>query len=113
MSPVEELRWLEYGQRLVHGRRNVAATAEEPHTGARLYRAVLAGGARALGQPVGRIAAGCCGDFIVLDADDPLLADAPADDPDEILDRWIFAGSERHVRSVMVAGRWVAGAGGA
>jgi formimidoylglutamate deiminase len=107
VSPVEELRWLEYGQRLAHGRRNVAATAEEPHTGARLYRAALAGGAQALGQPVGRIAAGCCADFVELAADDPLLAGTPDDDADELLDRYVFAGSERLVRATMVAGRWV------
>ena len=36
VSPVEELRWLEYGQRLTLGQRNVAASATERHTGARL-----------------------------------------------------------------------------
>ncbi|MCC7330687.1 MAG: formimidoylglutamate deiminase, partial [Gammaproteobacteria bacterium] len=54
VSPVEELRWLEYGQRLATGRRNVAATAAEPHCGARLFRAAVAGGARALGQAPAR-----------------------------------------------------------
>ena len=104
VSPVEELRWLEYGQRLLHGRRNVAATAEEPHTGARLVRAVLAGGREALGQPAGRIAAGDCADLVALDAAHPLLAGG---DGDELLDRFVFAGNQPLVQSVMVAGRWV------
>jgi formimidoylglutamate deiminase len=104
VSPVEELRWLEYGQRLAHGRRNVAASSGEPHTGARLLRAALAGGAQALGQPAGRIEAGCCADFLVLDGEDPLLAGG---DGDELLDRFVFAGNRPLVRDVMVAGRWV------
>ena len=104
VSPVEELRWLEYGQRLLHGRRNVAATEAEPHTGARLLRAVLAGGTRALGQGTGRIAPGQCADFVELDAGHPLLAGS---DGDELLDRFVFAGNEPLVTNVMVGGRWV------
>src|SRR5262245_25172180 len=51
VSPFEELRWLEYGQRLLHRRRNLLAVGgnQSPSVGAGLYRAALAGGAQALG----------------------------------------------------------------
>ncbi|MGQ0663121.1 MAG: formimidoylglutamate deiminase, partial [Pseudomonadota bacterium] len=72
-SPVEELRWLEYGQRLARRERNVAARSGEPNVGARLYRLALAGGARACGRRIGAIEAGHRADLVVLDADHPLL----------------------------------------
>lgn len=104
VSPVEELRWLEYGQRLLLGRRNVAASATEPHSGARLVRAALAGGSRALGQQTGSIAAGHPADLVELNADHPLLRGG---DGDELLDRLVFAGNRPLVANVMVAGRQV------
>ena len=38
VSVVEELRWLEYGQRLMTRRRNVSASRSSPDTGATLFR---------------------------------------------------------------------------
>ena len=102
MSPVEELRWLEYGQRLLYGRRNVAASEAEPHSGARLFRAALAGGSQALGQQTGSIAAGHAADLVELNADHPLLRGG---DGDELLDRLVFAGNRPLVTNVMVGGR--------
>ncbi len=104
VSPVEELRWLEYGQRLALGQRNVAASALERHTGARLYRAALAGGGQALGQDAGRIAAGQAADLVELDAGHPLLAGS---DADELLDCLVFAGNRPLVKNVLVGGRHV------
>ena len=104
VSPVEELRWLEYGQRLKHGRRNVAASANEPNTGARLVRAALAGGRQALGQDAGSIAAGSAADLVELNAEHPLLVGG---DGDELLDRFVFAGNRPLVANVTVAGRQV------
>ena len=49
VSPVEELRWLEYGQRLIANRRNISATDAEPHVGNFLWNNAAGGGARALG----------------------------------------------------------------
>lgn len=43
-------------------------------------------------------------DWLVLDGNDPYLATA---DGDAILNRWLFAGSDRQVRDVMVGGQWV------
>ena len=103
VSPVEELRWLEYGQRLAARSRNVAALAGGS-TGARLHAAALDGGARATARAAGAIETGREADIAVLDAAHPLLAGKTGDD---ILDSWVFAGNETLVRDVMVGGRWV------
>lgn len=104
VSPVEELRWLEYGQRLRSQRRNVFATTDSPSAGASLWRAAAEGGARALAQPAGAIAAGRRADLVVLDANSPNLAGKTGD---RILDAFIFSGNDNAVGRVMVAGEWV------
>ena len=104
VSPVEELRWLEYGQRLIVQRRNVAALPGTRSIGAGLYRATLAGGAQALGRPTGALAQGCRTDLVVLDGDHPLLAGRAGD---VLLDSWIFSGNANPVRDVIVGGRKV------
>lgn len=103
VSPVEELRWLEYGQRLASGRRGVAAGRADASTGARLFGDAVGGGAAALGQPVGELAPGARADWVVLDADHPSLVGRGGD---RLLDAWIFSGNRSPVRHVMVAGRW-------
>ena len=104
LSVVEELRWLEYGQRLRDQRRNRLYRSDQPMVGRTLFDAALAGGAQALGQPVGRLEVGQRADWLVLDGNDPYLATASGDG---ILNRWLFAGSDRQVRDVLVNGRWV------
>ncbi|MGE0117939.1 MAG: formimidoylglutamate deiminase [Dongiaceae bacterium] len=110
VSPVEELRWLEYGQRLIHRRRNLLAVGgnQSPSVGAGLYRAALAGGAQALGRPIGRLAPGCRADLVVVDADKPALFGKSGD---LLLDALVFAGNDNPVRDVMVGGRWVVAEG--
>ena len=103
VSPIEELRWLEYGQRLTSLRRLVAASEAEPHCGARLWQAALAGGAQALGRRIGRLAPGCRADLVRLDADHPLLCGRRGD---ALLDSLVFSGNTSPVRDVMVGGRW-------
>ncbi|NNG05626.1 MAG: formimidoylglutamate deiminase [Inquilinus sp.] len=104
VSPIEELRWLDYGQRLTRRRRAVAADEAMPSPGERLFRLALQGGAQALGRPVGRLEAGCRADLLVLDGDSPTLAGRSAD---RLLDTLVFAGNLNPVRDVMVGGRWV------
>jgi formimidoylglutamate deiminase len=103
VSPVEELRWLEYGQRLVSGERNVAG-APGASTGRALYEAALAGGAQACGRPIGSLAPGKRADLVVLDGAHPILAGVG---PEHTLDAAIFSGNANLVRDVMVGGRWV------
>ncbi|HEY2465122.1 MAG TPA: formimidoylglutamate deiminase [Steroidobacteraceae bacterium] len=104
VSPAEELRWLEYQQRLRKKRRGVLAAKTESHVGTRLWRDAAQNGARALGQPVGSIAVGCRADWLVLDTQHPAMAGASADGA---LDRLLFAGADKAIRDVMVGGRWV------
>jgi formimidoylglutamate deiminase len=104
VSPAEELRWLEYQQRLRKKRRGVLASKSESHVGTRLWRDAAQNGARALGQPVGRIAVCCRADLLVLDDQHPSLAVASAD---AALDHLLFAGADRAIRDVMVGGQWV------
>lgn len=104
VNMTEELRWLEYGQRLRDQRRNRLYRSDQPLIGRSLYDAALAGGAQALGQAVGELAVGKRADWLVLDGDDPYIATAS---DDALLGRWLFAGSERQIRDVMVGGRWV------
>jgi formimidoylglutamate deiminase len=104
LSVVEELRWLEYGQRLRDQRRNRLYRADQPMVGRTLFDAALQGGAQALGQPVGALEVGKRADWLVLDGNDPYLATANGDG---ILNRWLFAGADRQVRDVMVGGQWV------
>jgi formiminoglutamate deiminase len=108
IEAAEELRLLEYGQRLTQRRRNVLAqTAEEP-TADRIYRAALAGGGRALGVEPPALRPGAPASFVSLDATHPAFAQAT---PDEYLSRWIFAAGRAAVDCVWVAGRQVVAQG--
>ena len=104
----EELRWLEYGQRLALRRRNVAADATtQPATAARLWQAVLEGGRAAAGLAQWGLAVGARADLLVVDRQDSALRGLPAE---HVLDGLVFAAPARPFARVMVAGRWV-GAG--
>jgi formimidoylglutamate deiminase len=102
ISPVEELRWLEYQSRLLRRERNVLSG--EASTGANLWRLACAGGAQASGRRVGALRAGLRADIVVLDLDSPALLGRSGD---SIIDTFIFSGQPNPVRDVMVGGRWV------
>jgi formimidoylglutamate deiminase len=110
VSPVEELRWLEYGQRLSVRRRNIAVQTHLSSTGECLYAHALAGGALGTMQSVGWFeggdanAPGTRADFLVLDEHAPELAGAT---PANLLDRWIFSGNRNLVRETWVGGERV------
>ena len=100
VSVTEELRLLEFGCRLRQGRRNILAEAGKS-CGSSLYQQAAAGGAMAVGQPVGRIEPGCRADLLELDPDHPLLQGRIND---ALVDTWLFAGDSSMVRSVWVGG---------
>jgi formimidoylglutamate deiminase len=104
VSPAEELRWMEYQQRLRKKRRAVLAADAEPHVGTRLWRDAAQHGAQAIGQPAGAIAVGRRADWLVLDDTHPSMVGATAQ---TALDHLLFAGAGAAIRDVMVAGRWV------
>ena len=99
----EELRLLEYGQRLSLRRRAIAASPQQPSTGAALFGRALHGGAQASGRLVGRLAPGARADLVVLDSGDPALLGRT---DDQLLDSLIFATDRPPVNDVMVGGVW-------
>ena len=107
ISVAEELRTLEYSQRLERRRRNLLADPGAS-TGRTMYDAALVGGRAASGCQIGAIAPGYRADFVVLDADTPALVGRSKDD---ILDGWIFAARRSPVREVWVGGKRVVAGG--
>jgi formimidoylglutamate deiminase len=102
VSPCEELRALEHSQRLRLRVRNVAADPSAPDVPTNLWRFAAAGGAGALGQPVGELAPGRRADFVILDGDDPDFEHLAAS---RCLGVAMFSGSSNRVRDVFVGGR--------
>lgn len=97
----EELRWLEYGQRMRLRQRNVFANEHHAHTGRAMLEAAWRGGAQACAAPIGRIAQGYQADFITLNNQHPSLY---AQTQDSLLDAWIFASPQAAIDQVFVAG---------
>jgi formimidoylglutamate deiminase len=104
LDPFEELRWLEYGQRLRSGKRLRAVTGNGRHAGFELVRSASVNGAAALGLNAGQIAPGQRANLLVLDPN-AALVDTVGED--NILDALVFAPRRAPVDSVMVDGRWV------
>jgi formimidoylglutamate deiminase len=98
----DELRQLEYSQRLAHRARNLLAAPGQSN-GRNLFDRALAGGSRALGVGGAGLAGDACADFVALDANHPSLAGKRGD---QILDAWIFANGAP-VDSVWVGGEKV------
>jgi len=112
----EELRWMEYGQRLKLERRNVCAqprgvvnaahgraTPPRPDTAASLFERARAGGGRAAGHAAWGLVPGARADLLVVDPDDASLLGLPRD---RWLDALVFSSPGRPWRDVMVGGRW-------
>ncbi len=103
ISLTEELRTLEYSQRL---RDTARAILAEPgrSTGRVVYEAGLKGGALAAGRDTGAIAEGLWADLCAVSLRNPVMFGRNGD---EMLDSLIFAGSDDLVRDVWSAGRHV------
>lgn len=108
VSPFEELRALEYSQRLRMRVRVVASDEAAPDVAANLWSGAAAGGAQAVGHPVGALLAGRRADVVILDRDDldfeGLVAAAQ-------LGVAMFSGNSNRVRDVYVGGRKVVAEG--
>ena len=99
----EELRLLEYSQRLTLRQRNVAARqGRSTSTAANLFEAALAGGSTATSLALGTIEVGNRADFMVLDDQAPALLGVP---PDHLLDALVFSSPDAQPKQVFVAGR--------
>jgi formimidoylglutamate deiminase len=103
-DPAEELRLLEYTQRLSTRRRNLVVREDLPAVGTTLWLEAAQGGAGALGRAMGAIAPGRRADLVVLQAGHPDLA---ARSGDAIANSLVFSGTHGLVADVMVGGKWV------
>jgi len=104
-SWTQELRLLEYSQRLTLRRRNVAAhAAGRDSSAAALFEGALAGAASATSQPLGAIRVGHRADLLVLDKQCPALLGVP---PEYLLDALVFSSPDAGFAEVFVAGRCV------
>ncbi|MDG1511721.1 MAG: formimidoylglutamate deiminase [Mariniblastus sp.] len=99
----EELRWLEYGQRLLGGQRAALGTPQFS-TGRRLYSECAQSGGQAIGIKTGRLAVGCRADLLILSPDHPTISHASKD---RILDRFIFLNTGCPIQQRMLGGRWI------
>jgi formiminoglutamate deiminase len=97
----EELRLLEYSQRLRNRERNVLA-AEDGSTGQNLYDLAAKGGAQALDRDAGVIALGKLADLVAINSLDPRLCTLK---DTQLLDGFIFAAHDSVVTDVWSAGR--------
>lgn len=101
ISLTEELRLLEYSQRLRDLARNVMASGTVS-AGSTLYLGAASGGARALGRKSGEIAEGLLADLVAIDSTAPALC---ALDDARLLDGLCFAAGDDIVTDVWSAGR--------
>ena len=105
-SVAEELRILEFGQRLTQGRRGPPQPTDAgttAHAGRRLYDLALGAAASSLTQPMGGFEPGARADLVVLDANGPVLL---GHGPSTGFDAWVLSGTTNPVTGVMVGGRW-------
>lgn len=102
ISMFEEMRWLEYVQRLARQRRGVTRN-EAGNLGLPLLQAATVGGARALGIETGIIRASYPADLTAIDLDHPVLV---GNEPDTLLEGLLFGASEGVVAATCIGGRW-------
>jgi formimidoylglutamate deiminase len=102
ISLLEEMRWLEYGQRLRSGSRGPLADSEG-RVALTMLRAGTVGGARALGLATGQVQKGLWADFAAIDLSHPALADY---DVDHLLEAVLFGADNGVIISTCVGGQW-------
>jgi len=103
VNVADELRTLEYAQRLTSHQRAVLTSEATSSVGQTLYSHAAAHGASVVNQPVGEIAVGKRADLVILDTTHPTLYGKKEH---FILDAAIFACDRMPVKDVMVAGQW-------
>lgn len=104
INVAEELRLLEYAQRLKHHQRAVLVDQDCQSVGQYLYTKASKSGAMSLNQNAGEITIGKRADLVVLNNDEPSLFSKK---DTFILDASIFACSQMPIKDVFVAGKQV------
>ena len=102
ISAIEEMRWLEYGQRL-RGELRGALTDPGGAVAATALGAATSGGASALGVGAGRIAPGEFADLAAVDLTVPSLSGVP---PGGLLDALVFGAGNGAIAGTFVGGKW-------
>jgi formimidoylglutamate deiminase len=102
LAMLEELRWLEYGQRL-RGELRGALPDAAGEVAPTLLAAATTGGAGALAVPTGRIAPGCWADFVAVDLAAPPLAGLPHE---RLLPALVFGAGNEAIAGTYVGGTW-------
>lgn len=97
ISPIEELRWLEYGQRLLHQQRNIAVTPQQTSVGEFLWQKTVGDGRVSTQQD-------CSGDYLLLDENAVALAGV---NDATLYDRLVFSGNRSLIKDVFVDGKQV------
>jgi len=104
VNPVEELRWLEYAQRLIKQQRAILASADQASVGQNLWQKAALGGAQSTNSNTGELAIGKQADLLVLKNNEMKLF---AHNEQYFLDSLIFASQQNMISDVMVNGQWV------
>jgi formimidoylglutamate deiminase len=104
VNPIEELRWLEYAQRLIKQQRAILATSEQASVGQNLWQQAALGGAQSTNSNTGSLTVGKQADLLVLDKQKTQLF---ANTEQHLLDSVIFASQQNPIADVMVNGTWV------
>ena len=97
ISPVEELRWMEYGQRLLHQQRNIAVTQQQSSVGEYLWHKAVSDGRGSTQQD-------CSNDYLVLNENESALAGV---NEATLYDRLVFAGNRSLIQDVFVGNKQV------
>lgn len=104
VNPVEELRWLEYAQRLSKQKRALLASNKTPSVGQYLWQKSAQGGAMSTNSNAGELAVGKQADLLVLDEH---VMSVFARQPKHLLDSLVFASQNNAIAHVMINGQWV------
>lgn len=108
VNPIEELRWLEYVQRLTKQQRTLLASSDIRSVGQSLWQKAAIGGAQCTSSNTGSLAIGKQADLLVLDEQRTQLY---ANNMQHLLDSVIFASRANVILDVMVNGCWVVRSG--
>ncbi|HKI85595.1 MAG TPA: formimidoylglutamate deiminase [Thermoanaerobaculia bacterium] len=103
ISACEEMRWLEYGQRLGTRQRGIVRDAEG-HVATDLLHAATSSGERTLRLKAGRIEVGYAADLVSIDLDHPLLGGWRRE---SLLESFLFGSGNEAIAETCVAGRWL------
>ena len=104
VNPIEELRWLEYAQRLTRQQRAILADHQQASVGQNLWQRAAQGGAQSTHSNTGTLAVGKQADLLVLDPQQTRLF---AHNEQHLLDSMIFASQQNPIQDVMVNGQWL------